>query len=64
MLSKEVSSTIFKVFGMTQPGIEPRSPGPLANILPTRPMSRLIQGKELCPPLHFGAVAIEKGAFQ
>ena len=24
MLSKEVSSTIFKVFGMTQPGIEPR----------------------------------------
>ena len=28
VLSKEVSSTIFKVFGMTQPGIEPRSPGP------------------------------------
>ena len=26
MLSKEVSSTIFKVFGMTRPGIEPRSP--------------------------------------
>ena len=25
---------------MTQPGIEPRSPGPLANTLPTRPMSR------------------------
>ena len=24
MLSKEVSSTIFKVFGMTQPGMEPR----------------------------------------
>ena len=24
-LSKEVSSTIFKVFGMTRPGIEPRS---------------------------------------
>ena len=24
---------------MTQPGIEPRSPGPLVNILPTRPMS-------------------------
>ena len=35
MLSKEVSSTILKVFGMTQPGIEPRSPGPLANTLPT-----------------------------
>ena len=25
-----VSSSIFKVFGMTRPGIEPRSPGPLA----------------------------------
>ena len=33
MLSKVVSSTIFKVFGMTRPGIEPRSPGPLANDL-------------------------------
>ena len=31
VLSKEVSSTIFKVFGMTQPGIEPRSPRPSAN---------------------------------
>ena len=30
VLSKEVSSTIFKVFGMTRPGIEPRSPGPLS----------------------------------
>ena len=29
-----VSSTIFKVFGMTRPGIEPRSPEPLANALP------------------------------
>ena len=35
MLSKEVSSTIFKVFGMTQPGIELRSAGPLVNTLPT-----------------------------
>ena len=35
VLSKEVSSTIFKVFGMTRPRIEPRSPGPLANTLPT-----------------------------
>ena len=26
---------------MTRPGIEPMSPGPLANTLPTRPMSRL-----------------------
>ena len=39
VLSKEVSSTIFKVFGMTQPGIEPKSPRPLANTLLTRPMS-------------------------
>ena len=41
VLSKEVSSTIFKVFGRTRPGIEPRSPGPLVNTLPTRPMNRL-----------------------
>ena len=32
----EVSSTILKVFGMTRPGIEPRSPGLLVNTLPTR----------------------------
>ena len=35
VFSKEVSSTIFKVFGMMRPRIEPRSPGPLANTLPT-----------------------------
>ena len=29
MLSKAASSTIFKVFGTTRPGIEPRSAGPL-----------------------------------
>ena len=40
MLSKEVSSTIFKVFGM-----KPRSPGSLANTLPTEPMSRFIISK-------------------
>ena len=40
VLSKEVSSTIFKVFGMTRRGIEPRSPGSLANTLPTGLMSR------------------------
>ena len=39
VLSKEVSSTIFKVFGMTQPGIEPKSHRPLKNTLPTCPMS-------------------------
>ena len=33
-----VSSTIFGVFGMTRSGIEPRSPGRLANTLPTRQM--------------------------
>ena len=32
---------IFKVFGMTRPEIEPRSPGPLGNTLPTGPISRL-----------------------
>ena len=32
-----VSSSIFKVFGMTRPGIEPRSPGPLANTLTAGP---------------------------
>ena len=36
VLSKVVSGTIFKVFGMMWPGIEPRSPGPLVNTLPTR----------------------------
>ena len=36
VLSKEVLSTIFKVFGMTWPGIELRFPGSLANTLPTR----------------------------
>ena len=39
MLSKEASSIIFWVFGMTQPGIEPWSSGPWVNTLPTRPMS-------------------------
>ena len=38
VLSNEVSSTIFKVFGMTQPGIEPRSSASLENTLLTRPM--------------------------
>ena len=42
VLIKEVSSTIFKVFGMTRPGIERRSPRPLANTLSTRPKSRYI----------------------
>ena len=33
MLSKDVSSTIFKVFGMTWPGIEPGSSESLANTI-------------------------------
>ena len=45
VLSKEVSSTNFNIFGMTRPGIEPRSPGPLANILPTTPMSQNVKYK-------------------
>ena len=35
VLRKAVSSTIFKVFGMTRPVIEPRSPGSLADTLIT-----------------------------
>ena len=34
---------------MARPEIEPRSPGPLANTLPTRPMSRFCKFH-----LHFG----------
>ena len=30
---------------MTRTGTDPRSPGPLANILPTRPMSRVVWSK-------------------
>ena len=45
VLSKEVSSIIFTVFGITRSGIELRSPGPLTNTLPTRPMSRCIDVK-------------------
>ena len=32
----------FKVFGMTRPGIEPRSPGPLANTQSTGPVSQYL----------------------
>ena len=38
MLSEQVSSTLFWVFGMTRPGIEPLSPWPLPKTLPTRTM--------------------------
>ena len=46
----EASSTIFWVFGMTQPGIEPRSPSSLANTLPTRPMNPLAWTPSRAPP--------------
>ena len=42
VLSKEVSITIFWVFGMTRPGIEPRSPWPLANTLLIKPIGTLM----------------------
>ena len=38
-LNKEVSSTIFWVFGMTLLGIEPQPPRPLANTVGIMPMS-------------------------
>ena len=44
MLSKAASSTIFWIFGMTWPGIELRSPGPLANTLLIRPMAWSLKG--------------------
>ena len=40
MLSKEVSRNIFKVFGITWPGIEPRSPRSWTNTPRTKLMSR------------------------
>ena len=54
VLSKEVWSTIFEVFGMTRPGLEPRSPGPLANTLPTRPMSLLLLVYQGYPNANIG----------
>ena len=53
MLSKEASSTIFWVFGMTRPGIEPMSPGPKAPFsIATTPRCR--DGATLFPGLfHF-----------
>ena len=48
MLSKVASSTFFffQVFGMTQPGIEPQSSGPLANTMLIRPMAQLLMNKK------------------
>ena len=36
----------FWVFGMTWPGIEPHSPGPLANILTIMPIDKYCKNKE------------------
>ena len=41
--SKAASSTIFLVFGMTRPGIELCSPGPLASTLLIRPMAGTVK---------------------
>ena len=38
LLCKKSICTIFLVFGMTQPGTEPQSPGPLANMLTIIPI--------------------------
>ena len=38
MINNAASSTIFCVFGMTRPGIERRSSGPLANTLTISPI--------------------------
>ena len=58
MLSKVVSSTILKVFGMTRPGIEPRSPGPLANTLTAGPMSRLVDRKRAHCDISWGGQSL------
>ena len=47
MLSKDVSSTIFWVFGMTRLGTEPQSPGPLESTLHTRLMGQMHANKWL-----------------
>ena len=39
---KAASSTIFWVFGMIRPGIQPQSSGPLANTLLIRPMAECV----------------------
>ena len=70
--SKEVSSTIFKVFGMTWPGIEPRSPELLVNplLVNSRPYKVRIKGKVKQSGKgvrllqHLSVVVIEKEAFR
>ena len=45
LLSKEASSSIFWVFSMSWPGIEPWSPGPLVNSRAVMPMGWSIEFK-------------------
>ena len=45
---------------MTRPGIEPRSPGPLANTLTARPRSRLI-GHTITITSWFGITSVQYG---
>ena len=64
MLSKEVSSTILKVFGMTRPVTEPRFPGPLANTLHARSMNR-VKGAHNFPKINVIArLEIELTSFE
>ena len=59
-----VSSSIFKVFGMTRPGIEPRSPGPLANTLTAGPMNghegavHILQSPRTRASLSYGLLCV------
>ena len=46
MLNGGIKYHFFKVFGMTQPGIKPQSPEPLANTLTTMPMGWYIIKRE------------------
>ena len=64
VLSKEPSSNIFRVFGKTRPGIEPRSPGPIANTLTITLMSStfFLHSKYLSLSL-FQSVSISVGVF-
>ena len=60
MLSKEASSTIFKVFGITWPGIEPMSPWPVANALPTNDAWLVLQKLLRFIILYFSRISDSK----
>ena len=61
MLSKAASSIIFWVSSMSRPGIEPRSPGPLANTLLISPMARFISIKQ---PYNFVQIILSHNCLQ